>query len=81
MILTFPIQRSLAAAFVFENAKVVIDGRMIVNKAIFTPARNDRSRPAYVFDRVSCKFILQRKAEHGETLAWDRVQPYLLDTY
>jgi len=57
--LACPIQRSLEAALVLERAKVVMEGNMIVNRAIFTPARNDRSSPACMLDRVRYRSILE----------------------
>lgn len=47
MILPFAIQRSLEAAFVLRNARAAIAGSIMVNKIMFTPARKDKSSPAY----------------------------------
>ena len=45
-ILPFAIQTSLETPFVFESANAAMDGRMAVNKTMFTPARKDSRRPA-----------------------------------
>lgn len=81
-ILPFPIHRSLEAALILESAKFVMEGSMIVNNAIFTPARNDRSIPACSMWIVSdINPYWSRKQNIGRILAWDRVHPYLFDTY
>jgi hypothetical protein len=44
--LACPIHRSRVATCIWERRKLIMRGRMTVNKMMFTPARNDRSSPA-----------------------------------
>jgi hypothetical protein len=78
-ILAFAIQRSLEAALVLEMARAAMEGSMIVYNTMFTPARRDKSSPAYIIDVV--RYKRRRNKKICQVLALDRLQPYLFDTY